>query len=145
MGHLSEYLNEHPRLEGMSFRAFGRLIGVSPDSARQIMLGLRPQEDETLLKISAALGADITRLRQLAERDRLGPFEPPPWYDLLNKDERTALNTTAWQFLRSGGREYLAERLDPEGATVTPLRGRQRQGEEELVDQAAYKPPPDEG
>lgn len=141
MGNLSDYLERHPRLQGMSAREFGRLVDIGHNTANQILRGKTVPEDGTLVKISAAFPEiPLSELRKHALADT--PFSLPAGAELLDLDERGLVRDVVRQLLKSSGK---ADRVPEEPARREAQAGNVvEMPRPQRVQKAAYKPPRDE-
>lgn len=148
---IGDYLRDHPRVQGLSLREVANIVGVGHETVRAIFKGLRVPDDPALVKFANALPGDLTRMRTLAEADRLGEFQLPPEASRLDRAERHAVITVVNQLLVSanktghvpaGDTPVDASDEHTDGASVTPLRPK-RDVQPERVTRAAYRPPED--
>lgn len=145
--HLGSYLEEHPRIQGLSWRQIGDLFKIGHETARQVVLGRRIPDDSTLERIAEALpGTTLKHLLKLRQLDRAGgPFKAPKEFDLLDPDERDVVLAVGHQMLVSSGkvqpkRDRKEVEPDTTDASVTRLPARQSDTPQRAK-RAAYKPP----
>ncbi|MEU4804403.1 hypothetical protein [Actinosynnema sp. NPDC023587] len=124
MSAIGDFLRGHPAFVGLSLRTVEDATGVSRASIGKIWGGSQIPDDATLGKfVAAILQAEraarkqqvdrpatdpeqlLQRLRNVAEQDRLGPFELPPEADLLGRRERALITDMVWHVIRSTKRE----------------------------------------
>lgn len=154
MSYLAEYLQEQERLKGLSWREVGTLFGVSHETARQVVQGLRVPDDDTLQRIAAKLpGVSLGKLRRFAELDRSGPFQLPKDADMLDSDERATVLRNVYQLLLSSGKVttprpdwgWTTKKTErPEGANVTRLPTPTSDGEQRVKRAARKRPTSDD-
>lgn len=105
MSHLSRFLAQHPTVLEHSLRGLADKLSLNPETLRRALQGIGVPDDSTLRVIAAGLpGVKFERLRELAERDRLGPFRAPEEFDLLDHDERSTVLHVGRQLLASAGK-----------------------------------------
>ncbi|MBQ1443794.1 MAG: helix-turn-helix domain-containing protein [Renibacterium sp.] len=77
-----------------SFRAIARLTGVSVETARKVILGLRTPTPETARKLAEGLGVELEHLNVwLGYRgDDASPYVPPAEAARLNRRQRRAVD-----------------------------------------------------
>lgn len=104
MSHLSRYLEQHERIQGLSLRDLANETGLGVETVRRALRGIGTPNRGAIEAFAKLLGVPFERLNELAESDRLGPFEAPEEWNLLDRDERIALYTVGQQLLVSSGK-----------------------------------------
>jgi transcriptional regulator with XRE-family HTH domain len=92
---LGDYLERRFTEEGLrTTRARGERIGLSPQTVLHLIAGTRTPSDDTVRKIAAGLGGDLTRLRTLAglPPGEFGPYIPPPRASQMSAKERRVVD-----------------------------------------------------
>ena len=145
---IGDYLADHPRIQGLSWRAIGELVGVSYETVRQVIQGRRLPDDRTLLAFAAKLPAPEKTLRKLLAQDRHGKFPTPEEWDLFDVDERDAMLRIGDQLLVSSGKKpphQRRERKPAEESNVTPLPAPTDHGRRRVQRAAHNRPTSDDG
>jgi transcriptional regulator with XRE-family HTH domain len=102
---LSEYVSGLSIDKGMSIRGLADLTGISTMAASRLVKGIGKPTDETLERVAAKLpGASLRRMRELADRSDVKPFEVPREFDQLTYAERRTVIQVGRQILASSGR-----------------------------------------
>lgn len=101
---LREFLTTRMDSKGIeSARGLGRHIGVSPETARQLLNGETIPNETTLRKIADGFGGSLPQLRRLTghpEGERT-PFVLPPEADQLNQRQREVILKMVWALLEA--------------------------------------------
>jgi transcriptional regulator with XRE-family HTH domain len=102
---LSEYVSGLSIDKGMSIRGLADLTGISTMAASRLVKGIGKPTDETLERVATKLpGASLRRMRELADRSDVKPFEVPREFDQLTYAERRTVIQVGRQILASSGR-----------------------------------------
>lgn len=146
MGHLSQYLENHPSFQGLSSREVSRRLQVGVNTAIGLMTGSRVTEDKTLIKVADYLhpNAPEVRDRELAKLRELVLMDTPveiPGIERLNLKQRALVRALVDELTGASENAPSSQpaQLDEAGANNVVQMPRP-----ERVRKAAYNPPADE-